>query len=128
MERSESGMLSLRHMFGVNKEGQDILAPQFRKGGASGMQRSEPLLHRDPEHEMAVLSEKVSITKSAKIMNDLRQRATELLSRNNTRHPQESEVQKFMELEVDRLADERVKQHKKEMAEMASRAAVLRLR
>lgn len=115
-------------MFGVNKEGQDVLSPQFKHGKGSRRPSSEVLPNRDPELEMAIMSEKLSITKSTKIMSELRQRANEVLSRNLARHPQEGEVQRFIESEVARLAEGRVKRHREEIAEMASRAAVLRMR
>ena len=77
---------------------------------------------------MAVMSTKMVMKKNTKTMSDLRKRATELLSRNYTRHPQESEIQMFIEKEIDRIAEERVREHQEVRAAEASRAGVIRTR
>jgi hypothetical protein len=115
-------------MFGVNRFGEDVLAPQFRQGPGSNRGTRDPIPNRDPEYEMALMSTKMAMQKNKQFQSDLRERATHVLSRNMARHPQENEIQIFIEKETERLARERVEKGIQERSVEASRSGVLRTR
>jgi hypothetical protein len=113
-------------MFGVNKEGYDTLAPQFRRSGRRDVSGG-PTPGRNPELEMALDSARSSLQKDAKRMSDMRQQAFMELSRQSSRPPQEGEIQEFIKKEIERRALRMVEIGQKETGTMASRAGILRV-
>ena len=112
-------------MFGVDKMGHDVLAPQFRRGGRVDIDRT-PTPGRDPEFEMALASTKMSVRADNDLLSKLRQQAVVELNRSSSRPPQEGEVRGYIDKEINRIALSKTEKGRRAAAESASRSAVLR--
>lgn len=113
-------------MFGVDRSGRDVLSPQFRKGGSRPDASTGPLIHRNPEQEMALASTLQALKSDKKLLSDLRREITLKIEREKGHSPQESEVVPAIQAALKEKAEYLVERSRQMMSEEASRSSVLR--